>query len=111
MTNSVKKNSLIRKWIKDNGNDGFVSFDFKKKNVLFLSPLATFETKVRTQRRRRRAMFQEDIKSDTPACSFWFGSLDETIQYLQNTRIFLKKLGYDTSQSIDKRFINKEDLY
>lgn len=114
---SMKKNSLIRKWIKDHGNDGFAAFDFKKKTILLYEPLISFDFKkedlklyspfvyvtykVRSQRKRRKQIYHDDIKANTPACGFWFGSLDETIEYLKNTRDFLKKLGYDTGQCIE----------
>lgn len=97
---SMKKNSLIRKWIKDNGNDGFAAFDFKKEDVILYEPLVSIRYKIRTQRKRRKALFRDDLKINSPACVFWFGSLDETIKYLTNTRDFLKKLGYDTAKSI-----------
>jgi len=107
----MKKNSLIRKWIKDNGNDGFVSFDFKENDILFFSPLVHFEYKVRMQRKRRKALIKDDLKVKSPACAFWFGSLDETIKYLQNTRDFLIELGYDTSQSIGSKEENGGKIY
>ena len=103
MTNSVKKNSLIRKWIKDNGNDGFAAFDFKRQDVLLFEPLVSIRNKIRSQRKRRKSFFHDDFKVNSPACAFWFGSLDETIKYLQNTRDFLKKLGYDTAQSVSAK--------
>lgn len=100
-SNNSLKNNLIRKWIKENGCDGFAAFDFKNKDViLYDSGLVSIKRKVKIHRKRRKSLFGKDIKVDKLACTIWFNSLDETIDYLQNTKEFLNKLGYSTSNSI-----------
>jgi len=101
MTFSVK-NSLIRKWIKDNGCDGFAAFDFKNKDiVLYDGGFVSIKKKTKIHRKRRKSKFGQDVKIKKLACTFYFGSLDETIEYLGKTRDFLNKLGYPTSGTLD----------
>ena len=98
------RNSLIRKWIKDNGCDGFASFDFKNRDIiLYDSGLVSIKKKTKIHRKRRKSPFGEDLKITKLACTIWFDSLDETIEYLSNTRNFLNKLGYPTSSAINNK--------
>ena len=93
-------NSLIRKWIKDNGCDGFATFDFKEKDIiLYDGGLVCVKMKTKIHRKRRKSQFGKDIKIKKLACTFYFGALDETINYLIKTRNFLNKLGYKTSET------------
>lgn len=95
---SLAKNSLVRKWIKDNGCDGFASFDFKNQEViLYDGSFFSIKKKTKIHRKRRKAEFGQDVRITKLACTFLFDSLDETIDYLIKTRTFLKKMGYKTS--------------
>jgi hypothetical protein len=104
MKNSDKisvRNSLIRKWIKDSGCDGFAAFDFKNKDIiLYDSGLVSIKNKIKVHRKRRKAPYGEDLRISKLACTIWFDSLDETIDYLISTRKLLNKLGYSTSKTI-----------
>ena len=42
-----------------------------------------------------------DLKIKKLACTFYFGALDETIEYLTKTRDFLNKLGYKTCMEVN----------
>ena len=101
MKNLQKKNSLIRKWIKDNGSDGFTSFDFKEKELIFYDGgFVSIKKKTKIHRKRRKSKFGVDLKIKKLACTFYFGALDETIDYLVKTKDFLNKMGYNTSETI-----------
>jgi|WetSurMetagenome_2_1015567.scaffolds.fasta_scaffold402091_2 hypothetical protein len=101
MNNLIKKNSTIRKWIKDNGCDGWAAFDFKDEDViLYDGGLISIKNKTKIHRKRRKSQFGKDFKVKKLACTFYFGSLDETIEYLIKTRNFLNKLGYSTSGTL-----------
>lgn len=105
----VKKNSLVRKWSKQNGADGFTSFDFKNRDiVLYDAGLVSIKKKVKIQRKRRKALFGEDMRVDTLACTIWFDSLDETLDFLIKARDFLNKLGYKTSGTRNE---NEANIY
>ena len=102
MKSLQKKNSLIRKWIKDNGSDGFASFDFKDKElILYDGGFVSIKRKTKIHRKRRKSRFGMDLKIKKLACTFYFGALDETIEYLTKTRDFLNKLGYKTCMEVN----------
>jgi len=99
---TLAKNSAVRKWINDNGCDGFAAFDFKGKDViLYDGGFVSIKRKTKIHRKRRKSQFGKDIKVNKLACTFYFGSLDDTIDYLSKTRDFLNKLGYQTSGMIE----------
>ena len=103
MTSSnLTKNNLIRKWIKDNGCDGFATFDFKNKDIiLYDGGFISIKNKTKIHRKRRKSQFGSDMRIKKLACTFYFGSLDETIDYLQKAKKFLNKMGYNTSNTIE----------
>jgi len=97
------KSSAIRKWLKENGNEGFTSFDFKNKDLIFYDGgLVSIKKTVKIQRKRKRSTMGEDLKINSFACTIWFESLDDIIDYLTKTRNLLNKLGYPTSPSLHK---------
>ena len=95
---SLAKNIVVRKWIKSNGCDGFAAFDFKNKDViLYDGGFVSIKNKIKIQRKRRKSEFGKDIQIKKLACTFYFGSIDDLIDYLLKTRTFLNRLGYRTS--------------
>lgn len=95
-----RRNSLVRKWLKDNNCNGFASFDFKNKDIVFYDGgLVSVKRKLKLQRKRRRALIKENVKIPSFTCTVWFDSLDEVLDYLQNAKRFLNSLGYNTSAS------------
>ena len=103
MKTSSKKNNILS-WMKRNGCEGFVAFDFKEKElVLYDGGFVSIKNKTKIHRKRRKSRFGVDLKIKKMACTFYFGSLNETIEQLIKTRDFLNKMGYPTS--LGEKFI------
>ena len=96
--NPISDAILIRKWIKDNHCESYAGFDFKNKHIIFYDGgFVSIKRKIKIHRKRRKSKFGQDFKIEKFACTFYFGSLDETINYLVKTRNFLNKMGFETS--------------
>lgn len=99
--NVINKNNSVRKWIKDNGCDGFATFDFKDKEVvLYDGSFLSIRKKIKIHRKRRKSEFGQDFKVSQLACTIYFDSLDETIDYLSKARKFLREMGYTTDGTL-----------
>lgn len=89
-----------RKWIKEHG-DGFASLDFKQKElILYDGSFFSIKNKTKLHRKRRNSKYGKDITVSKLACTFYFGSIDETIKYFTNAKKFLNSIGVDTSETL-----------
>lgn len=87
-----------RNWLREIGIDGKLKFDLKNEDlILYDGGLVSIKKHTRKHRGKFDAnKFRED------ACTIWFNSIDETIEYLKKARSFLVEMGYDTGTRSQK---------
>ena len=110
MKKNYNRNKLVRQWIREHGA---VKFDFKNQDIILQDGLLfSIDKEIKKLHKIKNAkptfdgrfaveLTKKKFKTECYQCKIWFGELESMINYLNELKILLNKLGYSTIHKKD----------